>query len=131
MTTHTAVDRDRQPDLFDQLAVRDGIGVIAEHPLHDGRVVRVEPGAECGDNGIDVHGQTLAPDFFAKGTVHDHFGQPDRKCPSGQPDRKCFSGLEARSVTSQLIAAFVCRDIGDAGAPPATSTQHHQAAGGA
>jgi len=53
------------------------------------------------------------PEFFAKGAVHDRFGQPDRKC---------LSGLKAQSVMSHLLAAFACPDSGDAGAPPATST---------
>ena len=50
-----AVDRDRQPDLLDQLLFRHRAGVLAEHPLGDRGLVRVEVGVEGGDDGVDVH----------------------------------------------------------------------------
>ena len=56
-----AVNRESQPGLLDQLGIGNGAAVFAQHPFDEGGFVEIEAGAECGDNGIDVHSEKFAP----------------------------------------------------------------------
>lgn len=49
------MDRDRESDFFNQLAVGDGAAVLAQDPLGDLRFCRCEPAPERGDHSVHVH----------------------------------------------------------------------------
>ena len=56
----TPLDRERQPNLLDQLLVGDGAAAVPQYPLDDLGLVGVEPAAQGGDDGLDVRGPRLS-----------------------------------------------------------------------
>lgn len=55
LPTATAVHRDGQPDLLDQLCIRHSSGVLVQHSLDDRGLVGIEAVTEGGDDGVGVH----------------------------------------------------------------------------
>ena len=45
----------RQPGLLDQLLIGDRPAVLPQHPLDHLDLGSIEPTAQCGDHGVDVH----------------------------------------------------------------------------
>jgi len=57
--TAPLVDRQRQPNLLDELLVGNRAVVLADHPLDDGGPLRAVVASERGDHGLDVQTESV------------------------------------------------------------------------